>query len=261
MFIQNIDPEIVRFGPIALRWYGLLFVTGIILAYFIIRSIFKKQKYNLEHLDSLSIYLFFGLVIGARLGHVLFYNAEYFFSNPVEIFKIWNGGLASHGAAIGLLCAYLIWIKVYKIKFTKYVDALVVGFPLVSAFVRLGNFFNSEIAGTRTDSSLGVVFKRLGEDFPRHPVQLYAAFFKILIFVVIFLIYKKYYKKTPPLFFLFLYIGLYFTERFFIEFFKDLHALPASFPLSMGQVLSIPFILSAVIYFIFFFPKQKKRKV
>lgn len=260
MFIQNLSPEIVRFGPFAIRWYGILFVIGIFLAYLVIRLIFKKQRYKLEHLDSLVIYLFFGLVIGARLGHVLFYNAKYFFSNPLEILKIWNGGLASHGAAIGVLIAYLIWIKIYKVKFTKYVDALVIGFPLVSAFVRIGNFFNSEIVGTRTDSALGVVFKRLGEDFPRHPVQLYAAFFKLLIFAVLFLIYKKYYKKTPYLFFLFLYMGLYFIERFFIEFWKDLHVLPESFPLSMGQLLSVPFILASGIYFVFFFPKQKKRK-
>lgn len=257
MFVHNISPDVFSVGPLTVRWYGLLFVAGIILAYFVLRSIFKKRGHRIEDLDGIVIYLFFGLLIGARLGHAVFYNFDYFWQDPLEIFKIWNGGLASHGAAVGVFVAYLVWIWVHKVKFFKYADVFVLVFPLVAAGVRVGNFFNSEIVGTPTDSAFGVVFKKLGEDFGRHPVQLYSAFMNLLIFAVLMILYKKYYKKTPNGFFLFLYMGLYFIGRFVVEFWKDLHALPEAFPLSMGQTLSVFPILIAVSYFVFFFPKQK----
>ncbi len=260
MFTHNISPEFFTLGPVSVRWYGLCFVAGLILAYLVLRSLFKKRKWKIELLESVAVYLFFGMVIGARLGHILFYNPKYFFGHPLEILKIWEGGLASHGAAIGVLVAYLIWIKVRKVKFSKFADTLVVAFPLVAGFVRLGNFFNSEIVGTRTNLGIGVVFERLGEDFARHPVQLYSALMNWLVFVVLFLVYKKYYKKTPPLFFLFFYMGLYFAGRFAVEFWKDLHEMPDWSPLSMGQVLSVVPILIAAIYFVFVFPRQRRRR-
>ncbi|MDZ4209817.1 MAG: prolipoprotein diacylglyceryl transferase, partial [Candidatus Curtissbacteria bacterium] len=235
MFTQNIDPIIFTAGPISMRWYGLLFVTGIILAYLVVQYLFKKRGFKIEHLESLVIYLFFGLVIGARLGHVFFYSAEYFLSHPIEILKIWNGGLASHGAAIGLLIAYLIWLKVHKVKFDKYVDTIAVGIPLAAGFVRLGNFFNSEIIGTRTNLGIGVVFQKLGEDFARHPVQLYSALMNFTVFAIMYFSYKKYYKKMPSYFFLFLFVALYFGGRFIVEFWKDLHGPIESLPISMGQ--------------------------
>lgn len=260
IFVNDFSPEIVNLGHVGIRWYGLLFAVGIVLSYLIIRWAFIRNRYSVDKLDSVAVYLFFGLVIGARLGHVLFYNFEYFWKNPIEILKIWNGGLASHGAAVGVFLAYVIWCKVHKVKFVKYTDALVLGFPIAAMFVRIGNFFNSEIVGIKTNGNFGVVFKRLGENFPRHPAQLYEAVLSFVIFLIMFFIFKKYYKKTPPLFFMFLYILLYFSGRFVIEFWKDLHVLPANFPLSMGQVLSLLPILLAIGYFTIFFPKLKKRK-
>lgn len=264
VFINDFSPEMVNFGPISIRWYGLLFAVGIILNYLLVKWIFQREKYPVPDLESLLFYLFPGLVIGARLGEVLFYEPGYFFSNPSEIIKIWHGGLSSHGATIGLFVAYLIWIKVHKAGFTRYADALAIGMPITAAFVRTGNFFNSEIVGIPTGSATvpgkwGVVFKRLGEDFPRHPVQLYEALLSIVIFLILFSAYKKYYRNTPPLFFMFLYIMLYFAGRFIIEFYKDLHVLPEEFPLSMGQVLSILPILISLGYFVIIFPKQSKR--
>jgi prolipoprotein diacylglyceryl transferase len=257
VFVHDISPELLSIGPLTIRWYGLLFALGLALNYLFTRWIFKREKYPVEHLDSVAVYLLFGLVIGARLGHVFFYEASYYMSNPLEILKIWHGGLSSHGATIGLFVAYLIWTRVHRIKFTKYPDALVLGIPLTATFVRVGNFFNSEIVGNFTNSDFGVVFKQLGEETPRHPAQLYEAFLSLFIFVALFFVYKKYYKKAPKLFFLFLYLLLYFAGRFVIEFWKDLHAMPEWFPLSMGQVLSILPILVAVIYFIFSFHKRK----
>lgn len=259
-FINNIDPILVSAGAVEVRWYGLLFATGILLNYLFLQWVFKREKYSLEHLESLAVYLFFGLVIGARLGHVIFYNAEYFLSNPLEILQIWKGGLASHGAAIGLLLAYFIWCRVHKVKFSKYVDALVLGIPITAAFVRVGNFFNSEILG-KPSGDFGVIFARQSESFARHPVQLYEAALSLGIFGFLFWLYKKYYKKTPSLTFLFAFFTLYFGGRFGLEYFKDLHGpLPENFPLSMGQVLSILPFLAGVAFFVFFFRKLKKKR-
>ncbi len=260
IFVNDLEPILLELGPLQIHWYGLFFASGIALCYLTVNWIFKREKYKQEHLDSLAMYLFIGLVLGARIGHVFFYNAEYFLSNPVEILKIWNGGLSSHGATIGLFLMYWLWCKVHKVPFAKYPDAFVIGFPITAAFVRLGNFFNSEIVGTPTNGEWGVVFKRLGEDFPRHPEVLYEATLNFAIFILFFFLYKNRYKKTPPMFFMFLYILLYFSGRFTFEFFKELHGLPEEFPLSIGQVLSIPAILAALVYFIFFYPKQKARK-
>lgn len=260
IFVHNIDPILFSFGPVIIRWYSLLFIIGLISNYLILLWIFKRQKYSEDHLDSIVLYLFFGLLIGARLGHILFYNFPYFSQNPMEIFKIWHGGLSSHGAAIGVFAAYLLWTYIHKVKFVKYVDAIAIPMPLTAACVRIGNFFNSEILGKFTDGSWGVTFKKLGEIVPRHPSQIYEALLSLAIFFALFFVYKKYYKKVPPLFITFLFIFLYFATRFIVEYWKDMHFLPESFPLSTGQVLSIIPVLISLIYFVFYFPRMKSRK-
>ena len=261
IFTNDLSSILFSAGPVEVRWYGLFFAIGIAFNYLFLVWVFKKRNYPIAHLDSLVIYLFLGLLIGARLGHVFFYDASYFLSNPLEIFKVWNGGLASHGAAIGLFVAYLTWTKVHKIKFTKYPDVLVLAMPVTAAMVRLGNFFNSELVGTPTDGTFGVIFKRLGEDFPRHPVQFYEMLLSLAIFAVMFFVYKKYYSKTKPLFFMFLYMLLYFVGRFIVEFWKDQHGVaPEIFGLSMGQILSIVPVIIAVIYFVGFIPRMRNRQ-
>lgn len=243
-------------GPLEIRWYGLFFAIGILLNYLILKWIFKREKASELDLDSLVIYLFFGLVIGARLGHIIFYNWEYFSSNPIEILKIWNGGLASHGAAVGLLIAYSLWVWIHKANFAKYADMLVIPMPLTAAFVRLGNFFNSEIVGTPTGANgevgdFGIVFKRLGEDFPRHPAQLYEGAASLAIFFVLMLVYKKWFGKLPKLFMTFLYVGLYFVARFGVEYFKDQAFLADTWlGISRGQWLSVIPIGLAAGYFV-----------
>ena len=260
IFINDLSPEMVRLGSFAIRWYGLLFSSGIIVNYLLLRLIFKREKYPVIDLDSVITYLFFGLIIGARLGEVLFYEPGFYFREPLEILKVWNGGLSSHGATIGIFISYVLWTRVHKVKFTKYADVLVLGMPGTAAFVRTGNFFNSEIVGIPTGGNWGVVFHRLGEDFPRHPVQLYEAILSITVLAILIYIYKRFYRKTPSLFFLFLYMILYFGGRFVFEFWKDLHVLPGWFPLSMGQILSIVPILMAVGYFLFVFPGQERKR-
>ncbi|MFA7685899.1 MAG: prolipoprotein diacylglyceryl transferase [Candidatus Gracilibacteria bacterium] len=263
IFVNDLNPELINYGFLQVRWYGMFFLIGILLNYLMMRWAFKRNKYPLEDLDSIVVYLFIGLIVGARLGHIIFYEPQYYLQNPEQILKIWNGGLASHGAAIGLFIAYLTWTIIHKTNFKKYVDILVLGMPITAMFVRIGNFFNSEIVGIKNEG-FGVIFKRLGEDFPRHPAQLYEAFLNFGIFFILFFLYKKYYKKTPQLFYLFLYILLYFVGRFVIEFWKDLHGLPVEFPLSTGQVLSIFPIVLALGYFgmvVFekYYSKNKKK--
>lgn len=255
IFINDLSPALIQIGPITIRWYGVLLSSGIISYYFLLKWIFKREGYPLSDLDGIIIYLFWGLIIGARLGEVFFYEPAYYLTSPVEILKVWNGGLSSHGAAAGLLISYLLWIRTHKVSFKKYIDVLVIGMPLTAAFVRVGNFFNSEIVGKPVGDGVvpgtwGVVFRRLGEDFPRHPAQLYEAVLSIAVFFILFLTYRRYYRKRQPLFFLFLFILLYFTGRFIIEFWKDLHGLPGWFPLSTGQVLSIAPILISAGYFV-----------
>ena len=259
MFVNDFSPVMLEVGPLEVRWYGLLFAVGIVLNYLILRWIFKREKYNLDDLDSVVFYLFVGMVLGARLGQVFFYDPSYYFSDPVEILKIWKGGLSSHGATIGLFVAYFVWGLVKKVKFSKYVDAIVLGVPLTAGFVRIGNFFNSEIIGLPTGGEWGIVFAKLGEDFARHPVQLYEAGIAFLIFGFLILVYKKFYKKTPRMFFLFLFMLTYFVTRFFVEFLKDRHGLLEEFSLSLGQVLSVLPVLIAILYFAIIYSRQKKR--
>jgi prolipoprotein diacylglyceryl transferase len=173
---------------------------------------------------------------------------------------IWHGGLASHGAALGVFLAYLVWVKVHNVKFTEYVDLLVIGMPLTAVFVRIGNFFNSEIIGKPTDGSWGVIFKRLGEDFPRYPTQIYESLLSLLIFIILVLIFLKFYQKIPKLFLVSSYIFLYFASRFVVEFWKERHILAVDFPLSMGQILSILPIIVAIGIIIYIFAIKKRRK-
>lgn len=240
-----------------MRWYGLMFAIGLLLTYWYIWSLYKKEKLNTADFDSLAIYLFFGMLIGARLGHVFFYEASYYLARPLEILMVWNGGLASHGGALGVTLAYGLWLWKRKAKFSTYSDLLAMGFPIVSGFVRIGNFFNSEIAGFPTDGSYGVIFKQLGEDFPRHPVQIYAALMNWTVFLILFVVYRRWYKRLPKMFITFLYILLYFLGRFIVEYWKDLHWFSADFPLSMGQVLSIGPILIAIAGLVWVSRKQK----
>lgn len=264
IFINDLSPVIFQIGPITIRWYGVLLSSGIIAYYLLLKWIFTREGYPLSDLDGIIIYLFWGLIIGARLGEVFFYEPAYYLKNPIAILKIWNGGLSSHGAATGLFISYLLWTKIHNARFTRYVDVLVLGMPVTAAFVRIGNFFNSEIVGKPAGGlsgkgNWGVVFRRLGEDFPRHPAQLYEAVLCIAVFFILLTVYKRYYRKTPPLFFFFLFLLLYFSGRFIIEFWKDLHNLPAWFPLSIGQVLSLVPIVMSVWYFLFGFKKFKTR--
>ncbi|MBL4694619.1 prolipoprotein diacylglyceryl transferase [Candidatus Gracilibacteria bacterium] len=254
MYINTFEAIALSIGPVQVRWYGMLFALGIFLNYWLLAWIFKKEGISQEKLDSVVMYLFIGLVVGARLGEVLFYNPGFYFSNPWEILKIWKGGLASHGATIGLFVAFWIWAKKYKVRFLKYADLLALGVMVTGAFVRIGNFFNSEIVGIPTGSDYGVVFARLGEDFARHPVQLYEAGLQFGVFAILMAFYLKGKKKRPG-FYLFTLLLLYFGGRIALEYFKARQVIPEELPFTMGQLLSVVPVLAALFYFVFYRPR------
>lgn len=253
IFINNLDPVMFSVGGLDIRWYGALFALGVLGYYFLAEWMFKREKYPLAHLESLVIYLFVGLLVGARLGHVFFYESAFYLSQPLEIFKIWKGGLASHGAIIGLVLMYFVWTRVNKVSFLKYIDILVIPGSLTGFFVRLGNYFNSEIVGIPSGDQWGVVFMRLGEDFSRHPVQMYESLMNLFVFGVMIFAYtkvrqEKWRAKFGPGrgFLFFLFFTLYFGMRFVAEFWKERDGLLEGFALSMGQTLSLlPFIVGA----------------
>lgn len=262
VFVHDFSPVLLSFGPIELRWYGLLYAIGLGLFYWVASWVFKREGLSVKHLDSLVIWLFVGLLVGARLGHVFFYEAAYYLAHPWQIFAVWNGGLASHGGAIGIFAGYFSWCKFNKVRFSEYVNAIVVGMPLAAGFVRIGNFMNSEIVGYPTGSDFGVIFAWLGEDFPRHPVQLYSAAMNFALFGILLAIYLRWYKKMPRMSLMFVYVLLYFVGRFVVEFWKDLQGpIPEGFGITTGQFLSIWPAAISLVYFalLFFVPKFQKK--
>ncbi len=240
----DMNPEIFRIGNFAVRWYGLLFASGFFFGYLIFVRFFKKEGLPLDLLDKLTIYMALGTVVGARLGHCLFYEPEYYLSNPVEILKIWRGGLASHGAAIGILIALWLFVRKYKKPFIWILDRIVIVVALGGAFIRLGNLMNSEIYGVETSLPWGFIFIRNLEVVPKHPTQIYESLTYFLVFLLLLLLYYRNDGKPRPGMLFGLFLILVFGMRFLIEFIKeDQVAFEAGMALNMGQLLSIPFAL------------------
>jgi prolipoprotein diacylglyceryl transferase len=255
----NLDPVIIWItDSFPLKYYGLLFAIGVFLANSIEKQIFNKENIPIKNLEKLFIYVFVGIVLGARLGHVFFYEPSYYFQNPLEILLpikknnesyrfIGFQGLASHGGTIGVLIAIGIYSKKYKTSFLWVLDRIAVVAPIVGAFIRFGNFMNSEIYGKPTQGNWGVVF-HIHDIIPRHPTQLYEGFSYLLIFVFLFYLHGKKSKKTLNGFIVGTCLVLVFLARFLIEFFKENQVgFENSLILNMGQLLSIPFIIIGLI--------------
>ncbi|HNR42417.1 MAG TPA: prolipoprotein diacylglyceryl transferase [Bacteroidales bacterium] len=245
----NVDPEIFRIGSFAVRWYGLLFASAFLFSYIIMNRIFRNENLSQEVLDRLTVYMAIGVVAGARLGHCLFYEPSYYLSNPVEILKIWKGGLASHGAAIGILIALWLFVRKEKKDYTWIIDRIAIVVALSGFLIRMGNLMNSEIYGVETNLPWGFVFLRNGETAPKHPTQIYEGLAYLLIF---FLLHRLYWRKKGEHIqglLISLLMILVFTARFFIEFLKeDQVAFESTMKLNMGQLLSIPFVLAGAVW-------------
>lgn len=257
----DVNPEIFRIGSFAVRWYGLLFASAFLFGYIIMRKIFKNENISDAVLDRLTIYMAVGVIVGARLGHCLFYEPDYYLSHPVEILKIWHGGLASHGAAIGILIAIWLFVRKEKKDYTWALDRIAIVVALSGFFIRMGNLMNSEIYGVETTLPWGFVFLRNGEVAPKHPTQIYEALAYLLIFI---LLYRLYWRKKGEHIqgtLISLTMILIFIARFFIEFLKeDQVDFEKNMALNMGQILSIPFVIAGCIW-LYYSLKNKKRAV
>lgn len=244
----GIDPEIFSLGPISPRWYGVMFAGAFVSAYFFGVKMWKDAGRKVEEMESVLTWILVGTVIGARLGHVIFYDPAYYLRNLDQVLAVWNGGLASHGAAIGIIITMIYLAKkTPKMSFWWLADRVVIPTAVGGAFIRMGNFFNSEIYGHETDAAWGIIFTNLPGPagmVPRHPTMLYEVILCILVFAILWTIYKKY-KAAPPEGSLFgMFLILLFSGRFFLEYTKIPQAdFAADWAINMGQVLSIPMVL------------------
>ena len=263
------DPsiELVKIGSFAVRYYSLMFVIAFVLGLQTMKTIFKREGVSIEKLDSLFIYTVIATLLGARIGHFLFYDTAFLFSNPLEVllpvkfnpFQFTGyQGLASHGAAIGIIIAmYFYSKKVIQKPMLWILDRIVIPVASGAIFVRIGNLMNSEIIGKPTGTDYGFVFKQLGEDFPRHPTQLYEAFGYLITFIVLWFVYWKTDKREKLGYLFGLFMVFLWSVRLIVEFFKEAQVdQRGDWDLNTGQLLSIPMIL---VGFYFMFRKSKKK--
>jgi phosphatidylglycerol:prolipoprotein diacylglycerol transferase len=241
----NINPEIFNLGPLSVRWYGLFFATGFLFGYYMVEKMFKLEKIDPKWLDSLFFYMIIATVLGARFGHVFFYSWDYYSQNPSEILKVWHGGLASHGGAVGILVAMFLYSKlVSKRSMLWALDRVAVPTALVGAFIRSGNLMNSEIYGVETSLPWGFIFERNGELMPKHPTQLYEALAYLLAFGVLYFLYWKKGAGKKEGLLSGAFFAMIFGARFCIEFIKENQEIwESDMTLNMGQWLSIPLVL------------------
>ena len=255
--LWNPDLTALHIGSWGLRWYSLCWLIGLLLAYLIVRRLFKEQKIADEKFEPLFIYCFLGILIGARLGHCLFYQPDYFLTSwrgfvemllPIHFLPDggWKmtgyEGLASHGGTLGLILALLLYVKKTKVPLWTVLDNIAIATGTTACFIRLGNLMNSEIIGKVTDLPWAFIFERV-DQMPRHPGQLYEALAYALFFVLAWVLYRRRPDRVGTGFFFGLCLFYIFTFRFFIEYTKEIQeAFEAALPLDMGQLLSLPFI-------------------
>ena len=255
-FVWNANPILLELGSIKLYWYGLLFVGSFVVGLYILTWIYKREGRDPDVLETLFVYVITGAAIGARLAHCFFYEPSFFIANPLKIFAIWEGGLASHGGVIGVLIAVWLFAKYHKESFFWLLSRIAIPAALSATAIRIGNFMNSEIVGIPTDVPWAIVFQRLDE-LPRHPVQLYESFTYFFIFILLLMVYKAVKpsfatKILPALFFL-----TVFTARFFLEFVKTKQAhYTTDLPFSTGQMLSMPFMILGLVWLVWAFKSR-----
>ena len=265
----DFDPEIVNILGFPLKYYGLLFACGFIISMRVLKKIFKTENLNDNAYEALFIYGILGIFVGARLGHCLFYDFDYYSKNLLEIIlpikKTLNGGykfigyagLASHGGTIGLIFSLYLYSRKYKIQYLKVLDLIALVAPIGATFIRLANLMNSEMIGNPTKMPWAFIFKKI-DNIPRHPAQLYEAISYLIIFLIVFTIYKTKKIKLGEGFYFGLVITLIFLMRILIEFVKiNQVQFEEGMQLNMGQILSVPFIIIGI-YFIFYNLRNKE---
>lgn len=256
----NADPVIFNLGPLSIRWYSLLFVSGFIYGYYIFQGFLRREKVSESLLDPLLYTMLISVVLGARLGHCIFYDPQYYLGSMqgfLEIFQPWKGGLASHGGAIGILLGLFYLSKKYGkkegIDFLWLVDRLVIIVCFAGACIRLGNFFNSEIIGYHTTAPWGIVFERTGDMRPHHPTMLYEAICYIILGIVLLYLYNKKLDKMYRGQFFGIFLVFCFGSRMLLEFTKEPSVTLFTIGdvvINMGHMLSIPFVIAGIVMWI-----------
>ena len=255
------NPSIVAFslGSFEVRWYSLCWCIGLALAYVVVYQLYKRQRIPQEKFDPLFLYCFIGILLGARLGHCLLYEAPYFLSHPIEMLLpirhlsdgSWKftgySGLASHGGTLGLMIALGLYVRKYKVNLMRVLDNIAIATPICACFIRLGNLMNSEIVGKYTGSDFGFIFVQNGDTLPRHPGQLYEAIAYFVFFIIGIPLYRRWKEKVGTGFYFGYCLATIFSFRFFVEFFKEVQepweiTMQQTIGLNQGQLLSIPFV-------------------
>ena len=249
MFTNNFDPVAFRLFAIDIRWYSLAYIFGILLGWFYCKKFLIKDKVISTLFDDLISYLIIGIIIGGRLGYIVFYNIQYYFNNLIEIFFIWEGGMSFHGGLIGIIFATYLFSRKHKINKYIFLDLISISAPIGIFFGRLANFINGELIGKATNGDWGVIFPQI-DNILRHPSQLYESFLEgIILFVILNLIFfKKRYKIGTVSFAFLIFYGIF---RFFSEFFRepDIQIGYIIGSLSMGMLLSLLMIFFGIILY------------
>lgn len=260
--IWQASPYIFSIGNFSLGWYGFLFMLGFTLSYLFMYYIFKTEGKKIALLDILTIYIFLAVLIGSRLGHVFFYEWEYYQHHLVEILMVWKGGLASHGGTLMIIVALFIFWYRYRVNMAWLFDRLCIVIPVTAALIRMGNLMNSEIYGTPTRLPWGFVFAEnpAAGLIPRHPTQIYEALVYLSVSVLLYLLWRRDPSKNQHGFFTGLLLIIIFAARFIIEFIKtDQMPFEQSMTLNMGQWLSVPFIVAGAGLLVYAARKKKSR--
>ena len=263
--VWNPDLEAFRIGTFSFRWYSMCWLVGLLLAYLMVRRQYRQQGIKEELFEPLFLYCFVGILIGARLGHCIFYQPDYYLTSLSHFVEMilpihflpdggWKftgyEGLASHGGTLGLMIALWLYVRRTKLGIFTVLDNIAIATPVTACCIRLGNLMNSEIIGKVSDVPWAFVFERV-DNMPRHPGQLYEAIAYALLLVIGGLLYRRMPQKVGTGFFFGLCLTYIFTARFFIEYVKDIQeAFEAGMMLNMGQLLSIPFVILGVAFMI-----------
>jgi len=254
MYIHNLDPIIINFGFLEIRWYSLAYIFGIFLGFYyakyLIKKFWYKENVNVQVLDNFLIYLILGIILGGRLGYILFYNFYYYYQNPLEILYLWQGGMSFHGGVIGVLIASLIFAKKNNVKILVLTDIVVCATPIGIFLGRIANFINGELYGKKTFTDYGVIFPKIDME-PRHPSQLYEAILEGLILFFLLNIILKFKKKLfngeLSCYFLIFYSIFRIISELFRE--PDKHIGYIIFNISLGTIISFSFLIFGIIAF------------
>ena len=244
MFINNFDPVAINFFSLEIRWYSLSYIFGILLGWVLAKQFFINNLEIKKKFDDYVTYLILGIIIGGRLGYVVFYNLDYYLSNPIDVLKIWHGGMSFHGGVIGIIIVSVWFANKHKQNFLIYLDIISLVAPIGIFLGRVSNFINSELYGTETNLPWGVKFIKI-DNLYRHPSQLYEAFFEGLVLFVILILFQRKIINKDPGFISGLFLVFYSIFRFIIEFFRvpDEQLGYLLLNLTMGQIISFVFFL------------------